>query len=397
MGYWSKLSRTQYGWLVGTLVAMCAVVAMGWALEPRSKGASPDAITTAMSMREIAPQLETTGKALARELKLPLDAPMRLPVRELGVSEQTLNETVVHLASHQGTRLKYFIFAALVLGGLVFLTRLGRPDGSPRSERRQWYPRTPYILVLLVAATVCGFALGKSPNPMEGAVKLFKAMVGLQPSIPAVVLAFIFFSVLAVAGNKLVCGWACPFGALQELVYSLPLLRRVKRRKVPFVLSNSIRVGLFVAMLLLLFGVVGGRRGFVLYHGINPFNLFNLEFESLSMLLAVIVVLVLSLGVYRPFCQFVCPFGLVSWILERVSIVRVKVDHSRCNRCGSCIQACPLEAAKHFVAGKLLAADCYSCARCLNVCPSEAISYGSIFSAKGPFPTQASSKEAAAS
>jgi ferredoxin len=318
---------------------------------------------------------------------------MRVPVRELGVSEQTLNETVAHLASHHGTRLKYFVFAALVLGGLVFLTRLGRPAGSTTSERRGWYPRTPYILVLLVAAGVCGFALGKSPNPMEGAVKLFKAMVGLQPSVPAVVLAFIFFAALAVIGNKLVCGWACPFGALQELIYSLPLLRRLKRRKVPFVLSNSIRAGLFVLMLLLLFGVVGGRKGFVLYHGINPFNLFNLEFESLSMLLAVIAALVLSLGVYRPFCQFICPFGLLSWVLERVSLNRVKVDHSRCNQCGSCIRACPLEAAKHLVAGKLLAADCYSCARCLTVCPSDAISYGSVFSSKNLSPTQPPSEE----
>ena len=60
------------------------------------------------------------------------------------------------------------------------------------------------------AVVVCGFALGKSPNPMEGAVKIFKGMVGLQPSMAAVILAFVFFVGLAVVGNKLVCGWACP-------------------------------------------------------------------------------------------------------------------------------------------------------------------------------------------
>ena len=175
MNYWSQLSRTQYGWLAGTLIAMCGIVAVGWALEPRSEAAVPTAITTAMSMREIAPQLGTTGKGLARELGLPLNTSMRVPVGALGVSEETLHESVVHLASHRGTRLKYFWYAALVLGGLVFLTRLGRPAGSPNSEHRQWYPRAPYVVVLLVAVTACGFALGKSPNPMEGAVKLFKA------------------------------------------------------------------------------------------------------------------------------------------------------------------------------------------------------------------------------
>ncbi len=96
---------------------------------------------------------------------------------------------------------------------------------------------------------------------MEGAVKIFKGMVGLQPSMMAVVFAFVFFISLAIVGNKLVCGWACPFGALQELLFSLPILKRVKRKKVPFLVSNLIRGGLFVLMLLLLFGIVGGKRG----------------------------------------------------------------------------------------------------------------------------------------
>ena len=94
--------------------------------------------------------------------------------------------------------------------------RLGRPDGSPNSERKTWYPRAPYIVVLILAVAVCGFALGKSPNPMEGAVKIFKGMVGLQPSMVAVVVAFVFFISLAIVGNKLVCGWACPFGACKN-------------------------------------------------------------------------------------------------------------------------------------------------------------------------------------
>ena len=160
----------------------------------------------------------------------------------------------------------------------MWLVRLGRPDGSPHSERKTWYPRAPYVVILILAVAVCGFALGKSPNPMEGAVKLFKAMVGLQPSVLAVVAAFVFFVGLAVVGNKLVCGWACPFGALQELLYSLPILKRLKRKKVPLLVSNLIRGGLFVLMLLLLFGIVGGKRGFVVYHFMNPFNLFNLHF-----------------------------------------------------------------------------------------------------------------------
>ncbi len=374
MSYFSRLSKAQYAWFVGTLVAAVAIVAVGWGLEPQDKQPAPN-FTTKMSIREVAPQLGVTGKALARELGLPLSAPKGKPLRALGVEQEQLDHSARHLWSHRPTKVKYYVFAAIVLFGLVFLVRLGRPDGSPVSERKSWYPRGPYVVALVAAVAVCGFLLGKSPNPMEGAVKVFKAMVGLYPSVTDKVIALIFFLVLAVVGNKLVCGWACPFGALQELLYSLPLAKRAKRRKVPFRASNLVRGSLFVVMLILLFGVVGGRKGLVIYHFVNPFNLFNLDFETLSILLTVIVALALALLVYRPFCQFLCPFGFVSWLAERLSLARVRVDPEACTECGACVKACPLEAAKHKVERKGVGADCYSCARCLNVCPHDAIAY----------------------
>jgi len=375
MSHFSRLSGRQRLWLGGTLAAMLLIVALGWFREARTTSAAAPAISTAQSIREIAPQLDATGLALAKELHLPRNVDKDAPLAELGIAQRQLDEVTTHLLSHRGRALKYDLFAALSLFGLVWLLRLGRPDGAPPSQRRTWYPRGPYLAVLLLALTLCGFALGKSPNPMEGAVKLFKGLAGLQPSLAAVIAAFVFFVGLAIVGNKLVCGWACPFGAAQELLYSLPILRRLKRKKLPFALTNLLRGGLFLAMLLLLFGLLGGAKGFVVYHFMNPFNLFDGSFETPTILATVVLALGLSLVVYRPFCQLICPFGLISWLAERVSLARVRVDHQRCNGCGACARACPLESAAHKVAGKTFGADCYSCARCLNVCPHEAISY----------------------
>jgi len=334
--------------------------------------------TVEMSIKQIAPRLNVTGKGLARELGLPLDVAKGKPLQALGITQGALDHAAEHILSHRETTLKYYMFAALVLFGLVYLVRLGRPDGSPLAERKSWYPRWPYVAALAVAVGVCGFALGKSPNPMESAVKVFKSFVGLYPSVADKVWAFAFFAALALVGSKLICGWACPFGALQELIYHLPILRKLKKRKLPFVVSNTIRSILFVAMLLMLFGVVGGRKGFVIYHYMNPFNLFNFDIETISVGATIVAALAMSFGFYRPFCQFVCPFGLLSWLLERVSIFRVKIDRGRCTHCGACISACPLDAAKDRVAGKTFPADCFSCARCLNVCPVDAIHYGLI-------------------
>ncbi|MGB2821487.1 MAG: 4Fe-4S binding protein [Phycisphaerae bacterium] len=374
----ANLSGRQRLWLVVALLAAVALVVVGALRQKEADPPLPSEFTVEMSIKRIAPRLNVTGKNLARELGLPLDTAKGKPVKALGVTQEELDHATEHILSHRETTLKYYILAALVLFGLVYLVRLGRPDGSPVAERKSWYPRWPYVATLALGVAICGFALGKSPNPMESTVKVFKSMVGLYPSVADKVWAFVFFAVLAVIGSKLICGWACPFGALQELIYHLPILRKLKKRRVPFVVSNTIRGLLFVLMLLLLFGIVGGREGFVIYHYMNPFNLFNFDIETVSVGATIVVALVVSFGFYRPFCQFVCPFGLLSWLLERASIFRVKIDRRRCTNCGACVSVCPLDAARDRVAGKTFPAECFSCARCLNVCPVDAIRYGLV-------------------
>jgi len=377
--WFSKFSSKQRIWLFMTVVGIIVTIGLGILLTSSSKSKEPMDFNISMSIRDIAPKLGVTGKGLARELELPIDISKKKPVDSLGITYKELHHAVEHILSHRDSMLKYYVYVALVLLGFVFLVRLGRPDGSDIKNYRDWYPSRPYIVSLLLSVTVAGFLLGKSPNPMESVVKVFKSMVGLYPDPIVKVIAFGFFIMLAVIGNKIICGWACPFGALQELIYSIPVLQKIKKKKLPFELTNTIRVCLFIIMLLFLFGIIGGRRGFVIYHYVNPFNLFNLDFEAFSILLTVIIALLVSFIAYRPFCQFICPFGFVSWVAERFSIFRVRIDKEKCTQCGACIKACPLEAAEGLVKGKKMPADCFSCARCLNVCPIDAIHYSSFF------------------
>jgi len=374
-----RISFKQRIWLFTTIAGILAIILTGILLDSSSEPQKPIHFNINMSIRDLTPKLGVTGKGLARELELPLDVSKKKSVQTLGVTREELDHAIEHILSHRDAMLKYYVYVALVLFGLVFLVRLGRPDGSDIKNYRDWYPRTPYVIALLLSVTIAGFFLGKSPNPMEGVVKVFKSMVGLYPDPGIKVIAFAFFIMLAVIGNKMICGWACPFGAFQELIYSLPILRKIKQKKLSFILTNTIRAGLFLIMLFFLFGIIGGCKGFVIYHYINPFNLFNLDFESLSILLTVIIALAVSFIIYRPFCQIICPFGFVSWIVERFSIFRIQVDKDKCTQCSICIKECPLEAAKGKVEGKRLTADCFSCARCLNVCPVDAIRYTSIF------------------
>lgn len=327
-------------------------------------------------LRSAALALDVTPKALARELGLPLDVAKNRSLKDLGVQADRWKSVESHLRSHGGSDTGYAILVGLSFFGLLWLLALGRGPKESRKRSPGSYPSWIPVTAAVVAVAVAGFATGKSPNPMEAAVKPFKALVGLYPD-PGVKWALLaVFLVLALVGEKLVCGWACPFGAWQELLHRLPGLKKLKRRLVlPGRLTLLARTLLFAAFLVVLFGVVGGRKGFVLYHGLNPFNLFGLDLDELLPWLVIGIVSLLSLVLYRPFCQLVCPFGFLSNLLSFLHLSGVKVDPKRCTSCGACTKACPTDAMKDRFAGRVLPADCTSCARCLPVCPENAIAY----------------------
>jgi len=331
-----------------------------------------------MTIRQVAAMYEINGIALTHDLGLDVEVDKDTPLAALGVTQETLDKAIAHNLSHEESGwqyLKYLLYPLLVLFAMLYLLKFGIPKNADPKKRRHYYPRKVYVIALLVALIVLGFVLGKSPNPMEGAVKFFKATVGLYDSVPPKLLLMIYFLALAWIANKVVCGWACPFGALEELIYLLPLFNKAKKRQVPFWVSNGFRIAFFIFFLLTLYGLVGNRKGVVYYHLVNPFNLFNFDFSTWTVPVALAVYLVASFFFYRPYCRFICPFGLLSWLVERISLSRVRIDFDRCIDCRACAKACPLSAAADRLDKKKLPADCFACMRCLRVCPTDAIHF----------------------
>jgi len=333
---------------------------------------------TSNTIREIAHGIGVTGSELAQDLGLSIEVDKDMTLIELGVEQSTLDRALEHILGHEDSELsqwKYPIYTLIVIFAGLFLLWLGIPKNADRRKRKGWYPQWIYTLVLAISVGVLGFWLGKSPNPMEAVVKVPKAILGLYDSVPPYVLALSFFLVLAIIVNKAVCGWACPFGALEELIYMLPLFKRAKKWQPPFWITNTIRTLLFIVFILLAFGYFGAQRGFVVYHYLNPFNLFNFDFSTAIVPWVIGIYLVLSFFFYRPFCRIICPFGLLSWIAERISLNRIVINRETCIDCRACAKACPLTAAKDRLDKSPLPADCFACARCLRVCPTDAIDW----------------------
>ena len=226
-------------------------------------------------------------------------------------------------------------------------------------------------MVLAVVFLTFGFLWAASPNPMESVVQLVKSLAGLQPKYHFALGIFLIFAVLSVIGPKFFCSWGCPLGALQETVFNLPMLKK-KRIQTPFLPSLIVRGILFVAFLAGFFLLEGGRS---IFRHINYFRVFTPADLAPTALYTLPLLLVLSFLMFRPFCHWICPFGFVSWFLEKISLSRITVDKSKCIHCNLCAKVCPTKALGGILDGKgrLAQADCWSCGKCIAECPERAV------------------------
>jgi polyferredoxin len=213
---------------------------------------------------------------------------------------------------------------------------------------------------------------------MESVVKTFKLMRGIQGGPLVVVVSLAMFSLLSIWGAKLVCSWGCQLGALQEVLFNIPIFKKKYKFQVPFGISLAVRVVVFVAFLVLLFR--GGERfkDFVLYHHVNYFKIFRFGELAKVAFYSLPIMIIASVFVFRPFCQFVCPFGLWAWLLQNLAINKIRIDQSKCTECKKCVRSCPTKAMGNIYSSKrrFFLADCWSCGKCVEECPTNAVGYG---------------------
>jgi polyferredoxin len=214
--------------------------------------------------------------------------------------------------------------------------------------------------------------MGLHPSPVCSITKPFLFLrAGREvPSIFSIILASI--ALLSVVGNKLFCGWACPIGALQEIFHRIPLRRKFKV-KLPFRVTNLVRIilaALFVPVIL--------SAGISIYDLFNPFESLHWSFAPLSMTI-LLVTIVGSVFIFRPFCYMVCPIGLFTWGLEHISLIRVKVNKETCTDCNLCIHLSPCPAVPAILQDTTSRPDCHACGRCLELCPEKALTFEKLF------------------
>ena len=152
--------------------------------------------------------------------------------------------------------------------------------------------------------------------------------------------------------GRLICGFLCPFGFVQDLLYKI----RTKKAAVSTRLDRPLRKVKYVVLILLVLLLPALARGpygvgdpwFCKYlcpagtlEGGIPLLLQNAGLRELAgflfswKLAILLVVLVGSVLLYRPFCKYLCPLGAIYGLFNRLSVYRMGVDASKCTHCGA--------------------------------------------------------------
>lgn len=227
----------------------------------------------------------------------------------------------------------------------------------------------------------CPGALGACP---VGAFQA--ALTGMEPRAPLYVLGFLFaFGALL---GRCVCGWLCPFGLVQDLLYKIPV--RGKRRDLPG--DRALRflkyavLGVFVIALPLLARdhllnvsdpwfcayicpagtLLGGLPLLAANESLRAAAGWQFTWKC-ALLLAVLCT---SVWCFRPFCKYLCPLGAFYGFFNKTSLCRLSVDRAACSRCGTCARACPMGV---NVPDAPDAYECIRCGACRGVCAAGAI------------------------
>lgn len=226
----------------------------------------------------------------------------------------------------------------------------------------------------------CPGALGACP------IGALQAVLGSREYSFAFYVVGFLLLVGALAG-RFACGWLCPFGFVQDLLHKIPFpkkLRRLPGERALRALKYAILVGFVILLPLLVLDLIGqGSPWFctyicpsgTLFAGIpllaaNPPLRASLGWLFGWKLAILIVLVLLALAVYRPFCRYLCPLGAIYGCFNPIALYRFRVDADKCVRCGACREVCPLDIPVHQAPNS---PACIRCGKCKATCPHGAI------------------------
>jgi ferredoxin len=334
------------------------------------KEQKPLSIAESMTIEEFGKVNGLSKEVLKEVFGITVKEDLQKTIGATGIpKEEVLSKITKEGALHEEFESKNWVLIpikfALWIGFLTMVFVYMRKGLITPKIRRTFY---------FVAVAVFGVILGSDPSPM-GTVKDAVVLFGTKGVIfPPRMIALTIFLVMVFLANKFICSWGCQFGTLQDTIFRLNRKEHDRaglffQIKLPFVLTNTIRIATLCVL-----AIVAFAWGFDIIGAVDPFKIYKPSVVAVYGWVFIGAVLVAGLFVYRPWCHLFCPFGLVGWIVEKISFFKIQVNYDTCIACEACAKACPSSVMEAILKRERTIPDCFSCATCIGVCPTNSIS-----------------------
>jgi len=222
----------------------------------------------------------------------------------------------------------------------------------------------------------CPGALGACPI---GSLQSLAA--GLKFNVSLYVLGFL--ALIGTFTGRLVCGFLCPFGFFQELLYKIPSKKISIHKNLNYLKYVFLLVFVLILPAVLVNEVGFGTQYFCKYicpagtleAGIPLAIANNSIRNALGLLfgwkfLVLLAVIILAIHSKRPFCRTMCPLGAIYSIFNPISVYRLKVDNNKCTKCDVCKHNCPVDIRVYENPNSI---ECVRCGECKKGCPQNVI------------------------
>jgi len=242
-----------------------------------------------------------------------------------------------------------------------------------------WKGKTKYACVPGLNCYSCPAAIGACPI---GSLQASLSGGYKKPAFPFYVLGFLMLFGLTL--GRWICGWLCPFGLIQDLVYRIPFFKKIRTfpyerflRWLKYAVLGVLVIGLpllsaFKGVLVPWFCKIlcpaGTLLGGIPLVTADPsFRIGFLFWWKVGVLAAI---LLLSLLISRPFCRYLCPLGAIYGMFNRIALVHLDYASEKCVDCGKCETVCPMGIDPK---AQFNSAECIRCGRCARSCPVDAL------------------------
>lgn len=236
-----------------------------------------------------------------------------------------------------------------------------------------WGPEAKWLCLPLLNCHSCALAWFACP------IGVLQHYSGYHV-VPILALGLILLP--AVLIGRLLCGWICPFGFLQDLLHRIP------SPKFSLPQWTSYIKFLVLGILVLAFPFFLGPDTYFSFCRICPASALQVAIPSIIQegppeniwptmvrMHVLAIVLVGAVVSSRSFCKVLCPIGAILAPLNYLAFWAIKVPTQNCLSCKKCDRVCPVEGepseriAANISPNREL--NCIVCHECQQTCPMQ--------------------------